>query len=217
MSHQEKNLERPEEELETASQAFHVPCFLKWSISAGATGIILLCAVFFKRYIDAPDAFASPSDLGLNSIFFFSVSALFVVWTPWHTLGLRITKIGGIEFTEIVAGQASEHAEEISYLQDRIETLEANVRSLNGITELVESFEEPNLRKLLTDFLTKYKEWAFSPSRIRAWGSRQQGFAELAKYEHPFVRSTLQKMVADGLLETRISKKGNTLYRVPLA
>jgi hypothetical protein len=156
MSHQEKNLERPEEELETVSQAFHVPCFLKWSLTARATGFILLFAVFFYRYIDAPDAFASPSDLGLNSIFLFSVSALFVVSMPWHTLGLRITKTGGIEFTEIVAGQASEHAEEISYLQDRIETLEANVRSLNGITELVESFEELswfNLRRHLDKWI----------------------------------------------------------------
>src|SRR5690606_34550475 len=102
------------------------------------------------------------------------------------------------------------------YLQERIETLEVKVRSLHGIADLVESFEEPKLRELLLGFLTKYKQWSFSPSRIRAWGSQQQGFSELAKYEHPFVRSTLQKMVADGLLETRVSKKGNTLYRIPL-
>lgn len=215
MSHQEKNFEYPEEELDAASQPFQFPYFIKICTTVLATAVISLCGLFIYRYLDSPGTFASPSDLGLNSLFLFSISALFIVWMPWSTLGLRITKIGGIEFKEIVAGQASEHAEEISYLQDRIETLEAKVRSLHGITEFLESFEEPKLRKLLIDFLTKYKDWSFSPSRIRAWGSQQKGFAELANYEHPFVRSTLQKMVSDGLLETRISKKGSTLYRVP--
>jgi hypothetical protein len=78
------------------------------------------------------------------------------------------------------------------------------------------SFSEPELRNLLLEFLTKYKEWSFSPSRIRAWGSKQQGFSALSKFEHPFIRGTLQKMVSENILETRISKKGNTLYRVPI-
>lgn len=216
MSHQEKNFERPEKELGSITNPFRIPFLLKILVTLGATGLVLLCALFVYNYLSSPEVYASPSDLDLSSIFLFSVSALFIVWMPWHVLGIRISKIGGIEFKEIVAEQASEHAEEISYLQDRIEVLEANLRQINGVATLVEGFEEPKLRGLLLDFLTKYNEWAFSPSRIRAWGSQQQGFSELAKYEHPFIRSTLQKMVSEGLLETRISTKGNTLYRIPL-
>ena len=91
------------------------------------------------------------------------------------------------------------------------------IRKNDGVTEFTESFQEPQLRELLTQFLTKYKKWAFSPSRIRAWGSQQQGFSGFSAYEYPFVRSTLQKMVSENILETRVSKKGNTLYRIPLA
>lgn len=217
MGHQEKNFERPEEELENASKRFQIPWILKWCITVAAIGLIALCGFLVFKYVNAPDKFASPSDLGVSSFFLFSASALVLVWMPWHALGLRITKIGGIEFKEIVAEQATEHAEEITYLQDRIEVLENKLRQLHGVTVLAESFEEPKLRALLVEFLTKYKEWAFSPSRIRAWGSQQQGFAALANYEHPFLRGTLQKMVSEGVLETRISKKGNTLYRIPVS
>lgn len=217
MSHQEKNFEHPEEELENVNERFRIPCMLKWCITLAAIGLIALCGVLVVKYVNAPDKFASPSDLGVSSVFLFSASALILVWMPWHALGLRITKIGGIEFKEIVAEQATEHAEEMVYLQDRIEALENNLRQLNGVTVLAESFEEPKLRALLLEFLTKYKESAFSPSRIRAWGSLQQGFAALGKYNHPFLRSTMQKMVSEGVLETRISKKGNTLYRIPLS
>ena len=163
MSHQETNFECPEDELGAASKAFRIPFIWKLLVSVGAIGLISFCALYVSNYLNSPSVYASPSDLDLSSIFLFAVSAFFIAWMPWHVLGVRITKIGGIEFKEIVAEQASEHAEEISYLQDRIEVLEVNFRQLNGITGITESFKEPNLRKLLMNFLTKYKEWAFSP------------------------------------------------------
>lgn len=216
MNHQEKNFENPEEELGSSSAIFKISNTLKLSVSIVAVLILSACLFYIKKYIESPTTYASPSDLGLTMVFLFSIFSLFIVWIPWHKLGMRITKIGGIEFKEIVAEQASEHAEEISYLEDRIEVLEANYRRNSEVAEISEHFQEPELRGLLTDFLTKYHNWAFSPSRIRAWGSQQQGFSTLTNYEHPFIRSTLQKMVSEGVLETRISKKGNTLYRILL-
>ena len=136
------------------------------------------------------------------------------MWIPWSRLGIRITKIGGVEFKDIVQEQASEHAEDQSYLEDRIEFLEAHIRKVEDVSVFTENFQEPELRKQLLTFLTKYNEWAFSPSRIRAWGSQQQGYSAFANYEHPLIRSTLQKMVSENIIETRISKRGNTLYRI---
>lgn len=216
MSHQENNYEKPEEELESSSNSFDIPCWLRWAVSFLSIALIIFCSIYTYEYVGSPKEYASPKDLGLSGLFIFSISALFLVWIPWSRLGIRISKIGGIEFKEIVQEQASEHAEELSYLEDRIESLEAQIRKVDEMAEFTESFQEPELRNLLMGFLTKYKKWAFSPSRIRAWGSQQQGFSSLANYEHPFIRSTLQKMVSENLLETRISKKGNTLYRVPL-
>lgn len=216
MSHQDVNYEIPEEELQPSSIKFDIPHWLKWTTSAFGLALIVFCAVYTRKYMTSPHQYASPNEIGLSGIFLFSVSALFIVWIPWSRLGIRVSKIGGIEFKEIVQGQASEHAEELSYLEDRIEALEAQIRKSDEMLELTESLEEPQLRNLLLDFLAKYKKWAFSPSRIRVWGSKQQGFSALSKYEHPFIRSTLQKMVAENLLETRVSGKGNTLYRIPL-
>lgn len=217
MSHQESNYENPEEELESGSNRFDIPTWLQWTVSVIGIVLIAFISIYTYKYVCDPKAYASPKELGLSSILLFSISALIVVWIPWERLGIRISKIGGIEFKEIVQEQASEHAEELSYLVDRIESLETHVRKVDGISDLTESSQEPELRKLLMQFLTKYKDWAFSPSRIRAWGSQQQGFSSLADYKYPFIRGTLQKMVSENILETRISKKGNTLYRVPLS
>ncbi len=217
MSHQQVNFEQPEEELDSTSSIFEIPGVLKLAVTLFSLAIITICICLTYQYIGAPKQYASPKDLGLSSIFLFSIVALFVVWIPWDKMGIRISKIGGIEFKEIVQEQASEHAEELGYLEDRIESLEAHIRNHDGITEFTESFQEPQLRELLIKFLTKYNKWAFSPSRIKAWGSQQQGFSGLSSYEHPFIRSTLQKMVSEKLLETRISKKGNTLYRIAVS
>ncbi|HAG29378.1 MAG TPA: hypothetical protein DCL39_07955, partial [Alteromonas macleodii] len=86
-----------------------------------------------------------------------------------------------------------------------------------SLISFVEQADEPELRKELLRFLQAYSQWSFSPSRIKAWGSKQAGFTSLGKYETSFIRLTLQKMVAEDILVTRISKKGNTLYRVPQA
>lgn len=216
MNHQEVNIEKPEEELDTTTSSFDIPRWLKWSVTAVGAVLVTFTVVYTWKYLEASNELASPKELGLSGIFLFSVSALFLVWVPWSKLGIRISKIGGIEFKEIVQEQASEHAEDLSYLEDRIESLEAQIRKSDEMVGFVENFKEPELRKLLLEFLKKYKEWAFSPSRIRAWGSKQQGFSALSSYDPPLIRSTLQKMVSENILETRISKKGNTLYRVPM-
>lgn len=216
MNHQELNFENPEEELDATSSSFDIPRWLTWAVTVACVLMIIFTAVYTYKYLGAPKELASPKELGLSGIFLFSVTAVFLVWVPWDKLGIRISKIGGIEFKEIVQEQASEHAEDLSYLEGRIESLEAQIRKSDEMLSFMEDFKEPDLRKLLLEFLKKYKEWAFSPSRIRTWGSKQQGFSELSNYEHPFIRRTLQKMVSEDILETRISKKGNTLYRISI-
>ncbi|MCS0433164.1 hypothetical protein [Vibrio diabolicus] len=216
MSHQEQNFEKPEDEMGAISTGFDIPKWIQILVSIISISLIVVCAICFWKYLEAPQGFPSPKDLGLSGIFMFSISALLIVWVPWSKLGMRISKIGGVEFRDIVQGQASEHAEELSYLEDRIEYLEAKIKESDELSALTDPPREAALRKLLLEFLQKYSEWAFSPSRIRVWGSKQQGFSSLSNYEHPFIRSTLQKLVSEGKLETRVSKKGNTLYRIAL-
>lgn len=203
------------EELTYESREFQLPKRVVALVTLIALPLIVFCVYAAYSYFENKDQYASPSSMGLSGIFLFSLTALICVWVPWSRLGVRITKIGGVEFERILNGQASEHAEEIAYLQERIEALEHHVRHPESGVLFEEILYEVPLREALMRFLNAYSEWAFSPSRIKSWGSAQPGFNELGQYEHAFIRSTLQKMVADGTLETRISKRGNTLYRVP--
>ncbi|MEL6956938.1 MAG: hypothetical protein AAFO88_09875, partial [Pseudomonadota bacterium] len=59
-----------------------------------------------------------------------------------------------------------------------------------------------------------YGQWSFSPLRIAKWGARQDGFSFLSKYSSGEIGADLKSMVADGVAETRTSKKGGTLYRL---
>ena len=218
MSHHEANFIEPEdEELESSTNTFSISTKMKLFLSFIALLVIFSCISLVYLYIGDTKNYPAPKELGLSGVFLFFVTLLILIWIPWDKLGLRITKIGGIEFKEIVAGQASENAEEFSYLEDRIEYLETKLHSMDSLAQFHETFERPEVRELLLEFLTKYKQWSFSPSRIKSWGAHQQGFAKLSSYEHRLIRSTLQSLVADNLLETRLSKKGNTLYRISMS
>lgn len=214
MSNNIYNEEHIEEELSESSKSFEIPYWLRILSGIISISLFISCLILYAKYIANPENSASPDSLGLSAVLIFSLSFLFFVAFPWRKFGIRIKKIGAIEFEEIVSTQATEHAEEMSYLQDRIDSLEASLRRLDDTTQIQESFQEHGLKELLLDFLEKFDRWAFSPSRIKVWGSKQEGFDSFKNYPHPFIRNTLQKLVAEGKLETRISKKGNTLYRI---
>lgn len=215
MSHQEENFDKPEDEIESISSGLKIPCSLRFFVTVIALSLIIFCIYCTWMYVQSPTVFASPKELSISGLFIFSVTALSVVWIPWEKLGIRITKIGGVEFKEMVQGQASEHVEELSYLESRVEFLEKKVKENDEIAPLIDPMYENILEEILLKFLTTYNKWAFSPSRISVWGAKQQGFSSLSDYEYQLIRSTLRRLVSKGKLETRVSKKGNTLYRVP--
>lgn len=208
--------EQFEDEIDSSSvsASFLVPGWVQGLVTLGSVCIVGFCIYCYFSYLRSHEGFPSPGDLGLGGLLAFAVAAAGVVLTPWSALGLRVTKIGGIEFKDVVRGQAKEHFEDLNYLHNRIEKLENSIRKLDDTAAVTEHFEEDKLSELLGDFLKAYRKYSFSPSRVSAWGSRQKGFGDLSKYDVPFIRNTLQKMVSNGEAETRISRKGNTLYRV---
>jgi hypothetical protein len=74
--------------------------------------------------------------------------------------------------------------------------------------------QDSGLREGLIQFLSRYSQWSFSPLRIVNWGSRQEGFAFLAKHTSSEIQDELKAMVTAGQATTRTSKKGGTLYRL---
>jgi hypothetical protein len=87
------------------------------------------------------------------------------------------------------------------------------VRGLDSVASIAEHLTEPELYPLLTKFLKQFQPRAFSPLRIREWGSRQPGYEKLASYTQSAIRIVLQKMVTAGQATTRVSRMGNTLYK----
>lgn len=68
------------------------------------------------------------------------------------------------------------------------------------------------LAQLLENFFKEYPRWAFSPLRIKKWGSEQNDLKQLENYSTREIRSELDKMLDRGVLVSRQSKKGNKLF-----
>jgi hypothetical protein len=91
----------------------------------------------------------------------------------------------------------------MAHQQNNFEQLEEELDSISSNLKIL------SLLKLVISF--------FSPSIIKCWSFQQKGFSGQSAYEHSFMRSILQKMVSENLLEMRISNKGNTLYRIAVS
>ena len=189
--------------------------WLRWSLTAILLAAIVICLLLYWAYVNDPTHAASPTELGLSGLLIFCITALAVINVPWHELGYRIKKVGSVEFEQALNAQVLERAEGINFLEKRIEAIENSLekKSIQS-SDVFRQMYEPRLRKLLLDFLSVNDQLPFSPLRIREWGSQQPGFEGLKKFEIGLIKHVLGKMVAERVLETTISKKGNTLYRI---
>lgn len=208
--------EKPDDEeplIENGS-TFELPVWFRWATSTLALALIVPSTIFIIRYSLDPERFVSPSDLGVVQLILSGTLLLLFAMAPWKTLGLRIRKVGFLEFDRVISGQAAEHAQEMAELRTRIDEMESTVRGLNEIASITESFEDAELVPLLTKFLKQHRPTAYSPLRIRDWGSRQPGYEKLADAKLTSIRRVLQKLVAEGKVVTRVSRMGSTLYKI---
>lgn len=196
-----------------------MPHWLRWLFSVILFFVIVICLFLYVAYIINPTGVASPVELGLSGLLIFCIATLVIIHIPWHELGYRVKRVGAFEFEQALHAQTAERAEEIGYLGERLAMLEIafeselEKKSFQG-SEIFRQMYEPQLRKLLLDFFSANEHASFSPLRIKAWGSTQPGFKSLENFEVGFIRHILGKMVAERVLETVLSKKGNTLYRI---
>lgn len=203
-----------EEPLVVENGAFEVPTWFRWVASAVALMLIVPSTVFIVRYSLSPAQFVSPKELGVIQMILAGTVILLFALAPWKALGLRLRKVGFLEFERVVSGQAAEHAQELTELRTRLDEMEVKVRGIDEIAPISEHLEDVDLRPLLNKFLEQHRPTAFSPLRIRDWGSRQQGYEKLANAKLASIRRVLQKLVSEGRAATRVSRMGNTLYKV---
>lgn len=186
----------------------------KVCFSAIAAIVFLLSLTYTILYVLYAEKLAAPKEIGITSIMVFSFVGFFLFLIPWDKMGMRIKKIGNIEFVEVVKGQSKEHELDISLIEQRLSELEDKVRKNDPIDELVETAETPHLEATLLSFLTINSPTAYSPSRIRLECRNLPEYESVSRQEVQFIRSTLRKLVSAGKLSTTVSAKGNTLYRI---
>ena len=159
---------------------------------------------------------AKPSELGLGTVLIFCLAGLATILIPWDLLGMRLTKIGPLEFKQVINTQKKEQSETVQFLQNQIDEIKKAIETGGG-SKTVRSFQEqPSaaLPVLLERFFRNYPRRFFSPYTIISWGGRQPAFKELASFKKEEVTQTLLSMLATGQVQTRISRKGNTLYGI---
>jgi hypothetical protein len=80
--------------------------------------------------------------------------------------------------------------------------------------QAVMKYENPeNPETVIVEFLNTYSQWYFSPLRIQRWGSQRQGFSSLRVISTGHIRKLLENMRKSGKVKTKISQKGNTIYK----
>jgi hypothetical protein len=176
----------------------------------------LFVLLLLVNYGLRPDA--KPSEFSLGSILIFCLTGLVIVLVPWGTLGLRLKKIGPLEFEQVISTQKKEQSESFAFLQGRIDELKkalearpSGVERVEPLSDLHPSFALPIV---LQKFLRNYPGRFFSPFTIKNWGSKRPGFEEFDSFSKTEISQALLTMLAANQVQTKISKRGNTLYGI---
>ncbi len=177
--------------------------------------IFLYDFIYLFKINDVP-----PNDLSMSSILLISIAGTLFFGIPWHKLGIDLKKFGPLEFERKLEGQSQEHVQAIVDLENRINEMEESILKQNSSEKKMtdektsnRENDEKRMQTLLIDFLGEYHKWNFSPARIESYSADKDKYKDLSK-NGSLLRSVLRKLVAQGILSTRISEKGNTLYRI---
>jgi hypothetical protein len=194
---------------------FELPKSTRLLIGIPILLLILSLLMIYIYLILCDPGYIDPAKYGLPSILISSIAILFATNIPWNKLGFRIKKIGMIELEQVVKGQAKNNSKELADLQKQIDDLKTKLQSNETVNATVNDlFEDNPLDQLIIKFLSQYNQWAFSALRIKKWGAQRTGFEEFNEYGLDDIRECLRRLLSKGQVVTRISKKGNTIYRI---
>lgn len=193
--------------------------WLQWSSTI--LGILLIIGVLIVvvLHIMCGEEFPKPVDLEASLFFGFGVLLVILFNFPWTKI-----RLGDLEVERIIDEQETDHAEEISKLNEIIEAYESSVEDLQDITltpkakKTIESIkikrsEEERDEELLLKFLNEWSSWGFTATRIINWGGRQSGFERFGDLSKSYVRFLAGNLIRQGKARSRISSNGNILYQ----
>ena len=96
-------LEKPEDDESQMEDntAFELPTWFRWATCVLALALIVPPTIFIIRYSLEPERFVTPADLGVIQLVLSGTLLLLLAMTPWKALGLRIRKVGFVEFERV--------------------------------------------------------------------------------------------------------------------
>lgn len=88
-----------------------------------------------------------------------------------------------------------------------------NPKNTQGATKDIKD-DPRNIRSDIKRFLCTFSSYYFSPLRISKWGRKQNSFEILSKYSTNEIKNTLLALTDENILVTKISQKGNLIYKI---
>ena len=80
-----------------------LPSWVRCVLALSAIAVLGAAIALMWAYIQDPENSASPQALQLGNLVLGAFAVLILALVPWHKLGLRIRKIGAIEFDRVVS------------------------------------------------------------------------------------------------------------------
>ena len=178
-------------EYSSRSKWFAIP------VAVIGTAIMIFGIWSYVNFWHFPETPYTPNELQSGFLCTFGLVLLLACLFPW----LRDSTV--LENADLTLGQQAQ------LYADEIETLKERLRDANLAPDL-----DSNLQELLVRFFRQWSRYGFNVSRIKNWGGQRQGFEVLANTDSGAIHSALNKLVAQGVVRTRMSRKGNVLYQI---
>lgn len=199
---------------EDEESEFAIPGWFRLLLAALSGLFFTVLIVLYLAYLESPETLAPPSELGLPALMIFSGSFFLLVAVPWWKWGLSIQKIGPFEFTRALGRQQKDTNDSIVYLQKQIEELQQKYEGSED-HKMSQMVYGPEIENAISRYFLKYPG-AVSPRKLLSLVQKVEELQPLHGKDYLLVRSTLRELVTKGILETSVSRKGNTLYKLSL-
>lgn len=168
-------------------------------ILAGYTDLIF----WNPNYLD-PSKFGFPSLLGILIIILIAINV------PWKKFGFRVKKIGSVELEQVMGGQAEGNAQQLGDLQAKIDELDDRLEHNSRMSV------DGSIEDLVLSFLIKNERKAFSSTRIKTLIEEDESsdYSISKPLELKKIRESLRRLLNKEKVITKVSEKGNTLYKI---
>ena len=187
----------------------HPELLAEFSIRSRSFAIVAVCACFFLFVLGVASYvyfFAvtkpkfNPSDVQAGFLLASGLLLMLACSSPWMQ-----EKTLNQDLELALSDQAQSYADQIESLKDKL-------RSTNSANLVSKS--NPVLDKLLTAFFQKWSRYGFNVARIKNWGAAKDGFEELKNVDESEIRDALNRLVAEKVVKTRLSRRGSVLYQI---